>query len=130
MNVDFALDVHEHQSPCEADGHHHQFGPERPLQDSWGKRSRQGRVQPSKPWDKSGPLIQGSKNDPCLTNQSEVNNLHVVYFSEPKKKKQREDFWSIEHMATLNFTQCKSKFTSSSIKHLYMTDNQMGAAPF
>lgn len=38
MNVDLALDVHEHQSTCEADGHHHQFGPERPLQDSWGER--------------------------------------------------------------------------------------------
>lgn len=38
MNVDFALDVHEHQSTREADGHHYQLGPERPLQDSWSDR--------------------------------------------------------------------------------------------
>lgn len=33
MNVDFALHVHEHQSPREADCDHHQLGPERPFQD-------------------------------------------------------------------------------------------------
>lgn len=33
VDVDFALDVHEHQSTREADGHHHQLGPERPFQD-------------------------------------------------------------------------------------------------
>lgn len=43
MDVDFALDVHEHQSACEADGHHHQFGPERPFQDAWGMEQRQRR---------------------------------------------------------------------------------------
>lgn len=43
MDVDFALDVHEHQSTREADGHHHQLGPERPFQDSWGTEGRQQR---------------------------------------------------------------------------------------
>lgn len=38
VDVDLALDVHEHQSACEADGHHHQLGPEGPLQDAWGER--------------------------------------------------------------------------------------------
>lgn len=34
VDVDLALDVHEHQSAGEADGHHHQLGPEGPLQDA------------------------------------------------------------------------------------------------
>lgn len=36
MDVDFALDVHEHQATCKADGDHHQLGPERPFQDPYG----------------------------------------------------------------------------------------------
>lgn len=32
LDVDLALHVHEHQSACEADGHHHQLGPKRPFQ--------------------------------------------------------------------------------------------------
>lgn len=68
MNVDFALDVHEHQSACEADGHHHQFGPERPLQDSWSERPTQGKVPRSKLLKKSLPLIYVHKNDSLLFN--------------------------------------------------------------
>lgn len=34
LDVDFALNIHEDQAPCEANGHHHQLGPKRPLKDT------------------------------------------------------------------------------------------------
>lgn len=32
LQVDFTLDVHEDEAPCETYGHHDQLGPEGPLQ--------------------------------------------------------------------------------------------------
>lgn len=41
LDVDFTLDVHEDQATREANGYHHQLGPEWPLQDTWGLESEE-----------------------------------------------------------------------------------------
>ena len=48
LDVDLTLHVHEHQAPREADGHHHQLGPERPLEDPWAKGREEGQKKKKK----------------------------------------------------------------------------------